>query len=135
MANEQPQHIDPLWQDFEHTQAASNSAGGEAAQPESNKEAVATTSANQPELTQAELDELFKDRTYVGRFDIDTDLALADSLNTWGALCEKYGRKNVLSSGVSVDPDTQRRVHTPGKIGLWVDTAAKQAVDENSQQA
>lgn len=119
MTNEQPA-TDSLWKEFEDTEPVHPQPTepiGE--QPEA-------SDPTRPESTQEELDKMLVGSTYVGRFDVETPQETVDAFSVLDGLRDRYGRENVVVSGVSVDPDTQQKVHVPGKLGMWVDTAAKE---------
>ena len=83
--------------------------------------------------TQEQLRAEFNGYTYVGRFRADEgdegDNSLVSLLRLSQDLADRYGRSNVITSRVSIDPDNQEPVIERGLLGLWVNTDAKNKVD------
>lgn len=102
-------YSDPTWEDFHKTASQGD------AEPSG-------------EIPQAELREMFIDSTYVGRFDFSGDVKQA-SLDILGGVRERYGAENVVASLISIDPDTGQLGTEQGKMGIWVNTAAKNEID------
>lgn len=124
MSNPELPSSESLWDEFDRSEPVPSST-------ETGPEYSLKTDGE--DRTPGVLPEAFEDSTYLGRLDIRDPDGLAASMDTLRELRRRYGAENVMVSLTSVDPETQELGATRGMQGMWVDTAAKERVDNGGQ--